>query len=42
MYPMYDFSTKLEEEDIKGFERTKDFMLKNGMIENDFDLNEMF
>lgn len=42
MYPMYDFSTKLEEENIKGFERTKDFMLKNGMIENDFDLNEMF
>lgn len=42
MYPMYDFSTELKEEDIKGFERTKDFMLKNRMIENDFDLNEMF
>lgn len=42
MYPMYDFSNEIEEDDKKGFERTKDFMLDNGMIEKDFDVNELF
>lgn len=42
MYPMYDFSNEIEEEDKKGFERTKDFMIDNGMIEKDFDVNELF
>ena len=42
MYPMYDFSTKITEEDKKGFERTKKFMLDNKMIEKDFDINLLF
>ena len=42
MYPMYDFSTKITEDDKKGFERTKKFMLDNKMIEKDFDINLLF
>ena len=42
MFPMYDFSTKITEEDKKGFERTKKFMLDNKMIEKDFDINLLF
>lgn len=42
MYPMYDFSTEIKESDKKGFERTKDFMLDNKMIENDFAIEDLF
>ncbi|MDY3006564.1 NrtA/SsuA/CpmA family ABC transporter substrate-binding protein [Anaerococcus porci] len=42
MYPMYDFSNEIKEEDKKGFERTRDFMLDNGMIENKFNIDDLF
>ena len=42
MYPMYDFSIKISVKDRKGFERSKEFMLENKMIENNFDIEELF
>lgn len=42
MYPMYYFSIKISDKDRKGFERSKEFMLENKMIENNFDIEELF
>ncbi len=38
----YDFSTELTDADKAGFQRTADFMLANGMIENELDVNTLF
>lgn len=42
MYQYYDFSTKITDEDKQGFQKTADFMFKNGMIENELDVNTLF
>lgn len=42
MYSYYDFSTEINESDIEGFQRTADFMLESGMIENAVDVNTLF
>lgn len=42
MYEYYDFSTKITEEDKKGFQKTADFMLEAGMIEKKLDTNTLF
>lgn len=42
MYRMYDFSTTVTEEDVKGFQKTADFMFENGMIESKVDVNNLF
>jgi len=42
MYEMYDFSTEITQEDMKGFQRTADFMYNNEMIEVPLDVNTLF
>jgi sulfonate transport system substrate-binding protein len=42
MAAYYDFSTELTEDDIAGFQKTADFMLESGMIENAVDVNTLF
>ncbi len=42
MYKLYDFSTEISEEDKQGFQRTADFMLESGMIENKLDVSKLF
>lgn len=42
MYEFYNFSTELTEADRAGFQRTADFMFKNGMIETELDVNTLF
>lgn len=38
----YDFSTKITEEDKRGFQKTADFMYETGMIEKELDVNTLF
>lgn len=42
MYPYYDFSLELSEDDIDGFQKTADFMLESGMIEGALDVETLF
>ena len=42
MYAVYDFSLETSEEDVQGFQKTADFMLEAGMIENSLDVNTLF
>ena len=42
MVEFYDFSTELTDADKAGFQRTADFMFKNGMIENKLDVSTLF
>ena len=42
MYDHYDFSTEIEAEDKKGFQRTADFMYESGMIEEKLDVSILF
>lgn len=41
MYPMYDFSMKITDADIKSMEKTGKFMLENGMLENKVDVKTL-
>lgn len=41
MVPMYDFDMTIKESDIEAMEKTKDFMLENGMIENDVVIEDL-
>lgn len=38
MYGMYDFDMEIKDSDIEAMEKTKQFMLDSGMIENDVDV----
>ena len=40
--PCYDFSLDVSDEDRAGFQKTADFMLESGMIEEPFDVNTLF
>ena len=42
MYILYNFSTDVTELDIAGFQKTADFMLESGMIENPVDVKSLF
>jgi sulfonate transport system substrate-binding protein len=42
MAAYYDFSTELSEDDIAGFQKTADFMLEAGMIDNAVDVTTLF
>lgn len=42
MSALYDFSTELSDEDIKGWQKTADFMYSSGMIEKKFDVKTLF
>lgn len=42
MYACYDFSLDVSEEDRAGFQKTADFMLEAGMIEEPLDVNTLF
>ena len=42
MYACYDFSLDVSDEDRAGFQKTADFMLESGMIEEPFDVNTLF
>lgn len=42
MYAYYDFSTEIKDSDIEGFQKTADFMLESGMIEEALDVNTLF
>ena len=42
MYEYYDFSTKITDEDKKGFQKTADFMYEAGMIDSKLDVNSLF
>lgn len=42
MYGLYNFSTKVTEEDKQGFQRTADFMYESGMIENQLQVDQLF
>lgn len=42
MYAYYDFSMDISSEDIKGFQKTADFMLESGMIDEALDVNSLF
>lgn len=42
MYAYYDFSLDLSDEDRAGFQKTADFMLESGMIEEPLDVNTLF
>lgn len=42
MYEYYDFSTEITEEDKRGFQKTADFMLENGMIEKALNVETLF
>jgi len=42
MAEYYNFSTELSESDIKGFQKTADFMYETKMIERSFDVKTLF
>ena len=42
MYEYYNFSLEITEEDKKGLQNTADFMFESGMIEQAFDVNQLF
>jgi sulfonate transport system substrate-binding protein len=42
MAAYYDFSTELSDDDIAGFQKTADFMLEAGMIDNAVDVTTLF
>lgn len=42
MYPQYDFSLEVSQEDKDGLQRTADFMLENNMIEKAVDTSTLF
>lgn len=42
MYDLYDFSTEITDDDKDGFQKTADFMYESGMIEEAFDVNQLF
>ena len=42
MYDCYDFSMDVTDEDKKGFQKTADFMLESGMIEEELNVNSLF
>lgn len=42
MSEYYNFSTELSDADKAGFQKTADFMFKNGMIEKELDVNTLF
>lgn len=42
MYTYYDFGVALTDADKEGFQATADFMYKNDMIENEFDITSLF
>lgn len=42
MYACYDFSLDVSDEDRVGFQKTADFMLEAGMIEEPLDVNTLF
>lgn len=42
MYGYYDFTLEITEADKQGFQKTADFMLEAGMIENALDINTLF
>lgn len=41
MYPMYDFSSEITDEDIESMKNTVQFMLDNDMIENDVNIEDL-
>lgn len=41
MVPMYDFDMTIKASDIEAMEKTKDFMLENGMIETDVAIEDL-
>ncbi len=41
MYPMYDFDMTIRDSDITAMEKTEDFMMENGMIENEVDIQDL-
>ena len=41
MYPMYDFDMTIRDSDITAMEKTEKFMLENGMIENEVDIQDL-
>lgn len=42
MYAYYDFSLELTETDISGLQETADFMYESGMIEEPYDVEQLF
>ena len=42
MYDLYDFSTEITDDDKDGFQKTADFMYESGMIEEAFDVSQLF
>lgn len=42
MYAYYDFSLDISDEDRAGFQKTADFMLESGMIDEALDINTLF
>lgn len=42
MYSYYDFSLDISDEDREGFQKTADFMLESGMIEEALDVTTLF
>lgn len=42
MYAYYDFSLEITDEDIAGFQKTADFMYASGMIDEAYDVNNLF
>lgn len=42
MYKLYDFSTKVSDQDMEGLQKTADFMLKTNMIEKEVDVKTLF
>ena len=42
MYGYYDFSLDISDDDKDGFQKTADFMLESGMIDEPLDVNTLF
>ena len=42
MYDLYDFSTEITDDDKEGFQKTADFMYESGMIDEAFDVKQLF
>jgi len=42
MYDLYDFSTEITDDDKEGFQKTADFMYESGMIDEVFDVKQLF
>ena len=42
MYGFYDFSTEITDADKEGFQKTADFMYESGMIDEAFDVKQLF